>query len=836
MENEFLYEFDLAYRRRRIAFLMRRVNDLGRLRDEGELDPDAIRLLYQSVEPKSIGHSEITDPGWVAAFREELKQLKTILSLAMIEARVAEEQLFQPTLDIEKDLSDAQKGVVKEAGKDGAILSDERTTSLGDDRALYLSYRLFALVRKLDLRWNAGDEKGMALSSLLEKTGIERTKPIQNMLKTNVPRRTTLQQLADTIRAAFCEATSAELGVRLQQHDERLPANGACKVARDSLRYYYNNYTFYDLVTYPVQYGTSVGEANIVEVFRVSPQDAKALIDEQAVGEHRRKLAGTALMSFGAFLDPTWRKNDMLWGRLDGAERIITALLPPSPAGENDPNETVRQNLIREAHIAIFEEEVHQTDLVTLQGLLSNMFGRIEPTTAQAQKLREVVQAAVIADKRTLPVTFESALREALRQCFTDPGKVRDYYEKQFEVNRRFDPENALRLLSRATNITGRMLEGLANKIGSDPAKRASAWIARFGSVFWGMVAVAVPSSLGNLLVRHWLGLLYVLSFITLVLGIWVPWMAPAGWSALGVSVGLNLLLFVLGDIIRGRRFWLRALTILLVVVFAALIAGGVLFAVEQLNAALTGNDKKQFITTVGRLVAGAVAGLILIAFVAREWHNGLQQYLAAPHRSFHQRRLKWVIGVTLGLVVLLYWIGPPDIAKLEFAGTPEAASTFLQNTNTATVRFQLGVDYLFIIAYTVMMASFCIVAAKLFCNAIKRWDGWHHVVAFGFFLAAMQCIAGMCDAAENSGLLWFLSKDTAVGLTVSLYCATVKFVLVAVGALYATVGFLIGTFTNKGSRGLLIACAMLSAFALIFSAIVFRFHPGLGPLLHPRW
>src|SRR5262249_51819039 len=144
------------------------------------------------------------------------------------------------------------------------------------------------------------------------------------------------------------------------------------------------------------------------------------------------------------------------------------------------------------------------------------------------------------------------------------------------------------------------------------------------------------------------------------------------------------------------------------------------LFAVEKLNAALTDNDKKQFMTTAGRLVAGAVAGLILIAFVAREWRKGLQQYLAEPHSSFDQRRLKWVIGVTLGLLVLLYWIGP-DIVKLEFAGNPKAASTFLQNTDAATVRLQLGVDYLFIIAYTVMMASFCIVAAKLFWNAFRR-------------------------------------------------------------------------------------------------------------------
>jgi hypothetical protein len=318
------------------------------------------------------------------------------------------------------------------------------------------------------------------------------------------------------------------------------------------------------------------------------------------------------------------------------------------------------------------------------------------------------------------------------------------------------------------------------------------------------------------------------------VLSIWVPWMAPTGWSALGISVSLNLVLFILGDIIRGRRFWLRAVTTLLVVLIVALIGGGVLFVVEQSNTMLSDIETKEFLTTAGRVLAGAVAGLILVAFVALEWRKGLQQYVIAPHRNFDEGALKWVIVVTLGFLVLLYWIGPPDIIKLEFAGTPEAAFPFSQYPNAATVRHQLVVDYLFIIAYTVMMTSFCIAAAKLFWNAFKRWNRWHYLVRFGFFLAALQCIAGMCDAAENTGLLWFLSSHAAVGLTVSFYCATAKFVLVALGAFYATIGFVIGIFTNKRGRILLIACATVSVLTLVFSVMAFRFHPGLNVLLHP--
>ena len=120
--------------------------------------------------------------------------------------------------------------------------------------------------------------------------------------------------------------------------------------ARACLHHYRANFVHYDLVTYPVQYGTDVGEANIVDVFRVSPEDAVELMNERKTG--RRKLAGTALASFGAFLDEGWRKNDMLWGRLDGAERLITALLPEKK--DND----LRKSLIKEAHMSILGEDI----------------------------------------------------------------------------------------------------------------------------------------------------------------------------------------------------------------------------------------------------------------------------------------------------------------------------------------------------------------------------------------------------------------------------------------------------------------------------------------------
>jgi patatin-related protein len=115
------------------------------------------------------------------------------------------------------------------------------------------------------------------------------------------------------------------------------------------LKRYFDHYEDYDQVTFPIFYETEVGETEPVEVFRISPVDARTVIDELSPAELRRKLAGTVLFNFGAFLKREWRDNDMLWGRLDGAERIISAVLPP---GSPDA-----ARLIRQAHLGILREK-----------------------------------------------------------------------------------------------------------------------------------------------------------------------------------------------------------------------------------------------------------------------------------------------------------------------------------------------------------------------------------------------------------------------------------------------------------------------------------------------
>lgn len=135
---------------------------------------------------------------------------------------------------------------------------------------------------------------------------------------------------------------------------------------------YFSQFDDFDQIGFPILYGIEEGESDVVEVIRISPEDATKLINERkekktsADGVGRRKLAGTALHHFGAFLDRSWRQNDIMWGRLDGAERLITALL-------SDPKDKgVRDEMIKQAHSAILLEEMPKDSRDQLNLLMSN--------------------------------------------------------------------------------------------------------------------------------------------------------------------------------------------------------------------------------------------------------------------------------------------------------------------------------------------------------------------------------------------------------------------------------------------------------------------------------
>ncbi|HEV7799940.1 MAG TPA: DUF3376 domain-containing protein, partial [Burkholderiales bacterium] len=300
----------------------------------------------------------------------------------------------------------------------------------------------------------------------------------------------------------------------------------------------------YDQVTFPILYGTDVGEAEPVEIFRISPEDAVSVIDERRDAKKRRKLAGVALFNFGGFLDEAWRENDVLWGRLDGAERLITSVLP-------DPeDEGIRADLITQAHVEILADLAKAAqDRKLGEVIASSMMRRFDATCPDSLRMLPSEQ---IANQKAIAGVVNSTLSR---------DRLLEFMRNEYVVDRRLDPKPVLDSISRATQVIGKMFEDIAKRSSLSPQTRHLTWIARLGSVFWGLVQLAVPGSISNLLFYHWFKLLVAVEGLILAGGLVLNQSGAVhfGWLSLLITLLVGLTVTILRDMMLLKQGWLRA-------------------------------------------------------------------------------------------------------------------------------------------------------------------------------------------------------------------------------------------------------------------------------------
>ena len=123
---------------------------------------------------------------------------------------------------------------------------------------------------------------------------------------------------------AYLDEALTGFGARAYADLERLTAELPDAI-RDDLRAHYLGFPYWDSTTYPARALSDVAELDEVEVVRVSPLDTSRLTPtgKDGAADPRSKLKGVAFGHFGAFFRRSWRENDYLWGRLDGAERLL---------------------------------------------------------------------------------------------------------------------------------------------------------------------------------------------------------------------------------------------------------------------------------------------------------------------------------------------------------------------------------------------------------------------------------------------------------------------------------------------------------------------------------
>jgi len=578
-ENAFLVDYDIHYRLRRLSFISRRINQLVGDGKRDELDSAANNLLRAWVDraskPSSVinpaGENEpavVVDPAKLKAVRDWLQKNQTSTAL------VATNDIPDPKewlSDFREELNTIKKEKIVGPTQKARFTEEQFLNSKSEASGL-----LATEINRLKLPWKN-------IEPLLSENPEIKQKAIDDLRSDDVLKQ--LDAVADTLCKIFDNQSSSGLTIADSKH--RDPTKGA-DAARLCLEHYYQNFLLYDLIAYPVQYGTNAGETTVVHVYRISPEDAPSIMEEKAGGT-RNKLAGRVLMSFGAFLDESWRKNDMLWGRLDGAERLISVSL------QNKASESDLKDFIFRAHLGILREEILQKNGDAVCRLLSNALAHPHARTSDDAHVSNLAHA-LLHDK-----TLAAYITEQRRNHLVTPEKF----------DRDLKPEATLTYISRSTNITGNMLTGLAEEYRLNPAKRFASWVALFGTVLWNLVAVAVPENLASLFFRHWLRLLYFFAIALIAVGLVVPALQFTGWEVLGIVIGLHAVVSALRAFIKGKLAGdsvRSAAKAVIAFVPAALVALGIVRIVEQVQG-------KPWTLWIELGIAGFVA-LALSAFV----------------------------------------------------------------------------------------------------------------------------------------------------------------------------------------------------------------------------
>ena len=152
----------------------------------------------------------------------------------------------------------------------------------------------------------------------------------------------------------------------------------------------------------------------------------------------------------------------------------------------------------------------------------------------------------------------------------------------------------------------------------------------------------------------------------------------------------------------------------------------------------------------------------------------------------------KWMFWPAFALVIILTLLfhlidPPPGVVAFEVAGNLGTAQAILSSWDGPArllVAFALGIDYLYMVAYSTTIGLACIWAGRTL-----RSDAWP-LAGLGVLLAWGLWLAALADATENVGLIvQLVSGGSQLWAQLSAACATVKFLLVICGLVYAAYG-----------------------------------------------
>jgi patatin-related protein len=499
--NEFLYRFDFDYRVRRVAFILRRIDRLrARLRlpwsahGTPESLDDTLRssLLRHARATGLCGDGQEPDESACCAARVVLAHLKRALRLVYRDMLAWRDG----TVALPREAGQAPEGLhatldevlrVEPSTWDKTPLERvaARLSALASDPGVIsLQARVDAAIqaRAIEEREDKSTEDRLPDGT---RTAHRLTTEVWFLLG-----RPRLAAEGSPLVAQLQTKRALDGAGRLAADAAALVGadDGSCRWVLQLLGETFLMFDQFDQTRFPMYFGTDTGEPALIDVVRVSPVDAQSLVKEQRdTPAEERKLAGTGFAHFAAFLDERWRRNDAMWGRLDGAERLVAALLPPLDAA----SQRVHDELVSLAQRHILGETFATSNRAELTTLLLGALADV-PGQGLRARLRALVDRLLMPRRAS---GHEPLL--AFLETLIDERKLQEHLRTHHRLDLEPAPQATLDNAARAVSVLGKVLAGAAE--GNAAGQQVSRWIARAGAVLNALVAVSVPGSLRQL-------------------------------------------------------------------------------------------------------------------------------------------------------------------------------------------------------------------------------------------------------------------------------------------------------------------------------------------------
>ncbi|MEP0919161.1 patatin-like protein [Leptolyngbya sp. DQ-M1] len=267
-----------------------------------------------------------------------------------------------------------------------------------------------------------------------------------------------------------------------------------------------------DQSVYAYEYLSGLQAKEQLEIFRISPNDAQLGF---SCRPPENKLAGDQLKAFGGFFKKNWRSNDILWGRLDGLNRLVEATLTPESLTAPDTRSRFSHFLSRQCDTEqartdyvdqlveetlpeatpIEKEEIKQTLQQMARGeILQDKDETNHPLTDFQEKLvtaahRTILkfdlgsvledaisdqlawsQQSIYLDQAVTPFAVKELVKASLEEMLNDQEKLEHYFRNQYQVGAEKLTENIPHIILAGTLTRAGLV--LRNILESPPTDR----------------------------------------------------------------------------------------------------------------------------------------------------------------------------------------------------------------------------------------------------------------------------------------------------------------------------------------------------------------------------